>query len=208
MPSTVVYQFTTRCVLILFAFCLTAIIDHQSSSSSHAIAVDSLHRNCVRPHIITATLISTHGRPVIQSVHHLFSTQVVIVRALTSAEASCAACGAPANNTCRGCLDGIDAEGAAASRTLYCGVDCQKKHWGSHKTVCKQLKVRKELYRAGDLIKKVYYTFRAHAFEVPVRKIEKTGDEIHLHAALNQPRVLHRMGCFTWDRTSSEHSKV
>ena len=108
--------------------------------------------------------------------------------ALTSAEASCAVCGVLANKTCQGCLDGIDAEGATAPRTVYCSVDCQKKHWDSHKTVCKQLKVRKELYRAGDLIKKVYYTFRAHAFEVPLRKIEKMGDQIHLHAALNQPQ--------------------
>jgi hypothetical protein len=107
--------------------------------------------------------------------------------ALTSAEASCSACGAPANKTCQGCLDGIDAEGAAAPRTVYCSADCQKKHWDSHKTVCKRLKVRKELYRAGDLTKKVCYTFRAHAFGVPLRKIEQKGDQIHLHAALNQP---------------------
>lgn len=50
----------------------------------------------------------------------------------------CASCGiAPATKLCAGCQ--LPADNEKPFGTLYCNVDCQKKHWPTHRSFCRQI---------------------------------------------------------------------
>lgn len=105
----------------------------------------------------------------------------------TPVETTCTVCDVPAAKSCHACAEGIDAAGDAAAKTFYCSVECQTSHWASHKPICKQLKIRKQLYRAGKTLQGLFYAYRERAFDAPLGSIERFGNKIEIHGAVGQP---------------------
>jgi hypothetical protein len=105
----------------------------------------------------------------------------------TPLETTCTVCGVPATKSCHACAGGIDAAGDLAAKTFYCSVECQTTHWASHKPICKQLRIRKQLYRAGMTLQGLFYAYRERAFDTPLRHIERFGNKIEIHGAVGQP---------------------
>jgi hypothetical protein len=64
---------------------------------------------------------------------------------------------------------------------MYCLAACQKLDWKAHKTACKQLKVRKQLYRAGELVRDAFLAYREQAFDLNVVKVEKKASDLYIH---------------------------
>ncbi|KAJ9611681.1 hypothetical protein H2200_004865 [Cladophialophora chaetospira] len=91
-------------------------------------------------------------------------------RAIHSLTGNCAACGSSTTKTCSGCADASLVVGL--DKTFYCGHDCQKTGWAAHKKTCKDLKARKPLYQAGDLLRKLWLVYRPNIIIVDVEKVE------------------------------------
>ncbi|KAK6437201.1 hypothetical protein LTR95_006600 [Oleoguttula sp. CCFEE 5521] len=64
----------------------------------------------------------------------------------------CAVCGKDAKYRCAKCTEGLGAHGQV-DINHYCGKDCQTAHWASHKGECKVKNARKQLYRAGHVLR-------------------------------------------------------
>ncbi|KAF2172778.1 hypothetical protein M409DRAFT_49310 [Zasmidium cellare ATCC 36951] len=72
--------------------------------------------------------------------------------------------------------------------TYYCDERCRDKDLQSHKLVCHN-PIRTAIYRAGDLLLAIFYTFREAAFE----DLEKDGDVLHVSLAESSHQaLLHR----------------
>ncbi|KAG8532306.1 uncharacterized protein KY384_003947 [Bacidia gigantensis] len=90
---------------------------------------------------------------------------------------NCATCGKDARLTCNGCLKAPSYLDDPAHATKYCGAECQKKHWPTHKKRCKTLQNRKSLYRAASLIQEIYYVTRRRTWGGFIEKILRVDDE-------------------------------
>jgi len=85
---------------------------------------------------------------------------------------NCAACARPANHRCVHCAKGVDIYGKT-SQTLYCGQECQSKHWTAHETECKLAVDRRNLYRIGSLLQWSFYAGRKAAWHEDIGRVEK-----------------------------------
>jgi hypothetical protein len=105
----------------------------------------------------------------------------------TAPSGVCATCSQPAKTPCAGCAD-IEVDGVRAS-TLYCGKDCQRQDWLTHKTACQAAQARKKLFRAAELIQETFYTVRAEAFDLNITKVERDEEgKLHiLDATVDSP---------------------
>lgn len=72
-------------------------------------------------------------------------------------------------------------ENVQSFKTFYCDATCQKADWTNHKKVCKSLSARKRLYRAGDIVQRIFYVYREQAFEKLITKVEKEDDTLYLY---------------------------
>ena len=89
---------------------------------------------------------------------------------------ACALCGKPANNKCTGCKTETESR-------HYCGTNCQKKDWPTHKKACisaQDLRLGKLLERVAGLVQEAYYNFRENTWETPIVKIEDRDDALVL----------------------------
>ena len=77
----------------------------------------------------------------------------------------CAHCSKIATPTYKRCADAPDSGGKNQLMTYYCDASCQKSHWSLHKSACKKLSTRKQLYRAGAILQQIFYNFRGTAFD-------------------------------------------
>ncbi|KAK0654959.1 hypothetical protein B0T16DRAFT_486650 [Cercophora newfieldiana] len=80
---------------------------------------------------------------------------------------SCSACSKEATNSCAGCLNApaYDNE-QAPHRTFYCGSQCQKAHWKTHKIECKLLQTRRAVHRAAAVLDALIGVIDARGDEV------------------------------------------
>lgn len=94
---------------------------------------------------------------------------------------SCVKCEKGATKSCSACREGISDTGGHVDTTWYCGTDCQKAHWSSHKVTCKAVQERKILYRAGDIAQLLFYMYREIVFDILITKVEKTDRKVLLY---------------------------
>lgn len=94
---------------------------------------------------------------------------------------SCVNCGSEAKQNCAGCLDVPEYHPGDSVSVFYCGRDCQKKHWPSHKPHCTAMRQRRKLFRAALVLKTALLTYREVCYDVPLTKIELRNGTLHLH---------------------------
>jgi len=88
--------------------------------------------------------------------------------------AICAHCSTAATKTwrCTGCLDAPEYRPGDSAAAVYCGSDCQKAHWPTHKGHCRSLGQRRKLLRAATILKAALLTYREVMFDPELAKIE------------------------------------
>ena len=86
---------------------------------------------------------------------------------------------------CNGCADAPILSTEQPSNTFYCSTSCQKADWEIHKKICKLSSARKRLYRAGDIVQRIFYLYREHAFEKLITKVEKVDDTLYLYEGVD-----------------------
>ncbi|KAF2792660.1 hypothetical protein K505DRAFT_338493 [Melanomma pulvis-pyrius CBS 109.77] len=86
------------------------------------------------------------------------------------ARTKCSYCGEPATLKCGGCK--ID---------VYCGTDCQKLDWASHKTTCKEISLERTIERCADTLQRAYLDFREITYDSPIAKVEVKNDRIYIY---------------------------
>lgn len=98
----------------------------------------------------------------------------------------CAHCEKPAALVCGACKDTPSYEDHAEGSIWYCTAECQKLDWTKHKTLCKSLKMRKQLYRAGSVLQDMFYMYREKVFDYHISKVEIKGSKIYLHLCYDE----------------------
>ena len=102
----------------------------------------------------------------------------------------CAHCCKPATQTCKGCTGAPDIGDGTSLKTFYCNATCQKAHWREHELACSRLSDRKQLYRAGEILQKVFYGYREVVFEKLIDKVEREGLNLHCYEGQYEWRIL------------------
>lgn len=69
--------------------------------------------------------------------------------------------------------------------TYYCDTQCRDRDQVNHQKDCND-PTRKLIYRAGDLLQKIFFTFRETAFDTAISRVEKDGDVLRVHEDENQ----------------------
>jgi len=94
----------------------------------------------------------------------------------------CVNCGnLDANAHCAGCHQAPNTDGTSHVSVRYCTRECQKAHWVSHRTECKNLQARKALFRAAWLLQKIWYTVRRESFDNDLVSAEEVNGELLIH---------------------------
>lgn len=94
----------------------------------------------------------------------------------------CTNCGHfDAKSFCAGCHQAPNTDGTPHVSVSYCTKECQKAHWPSHRTECKNLQARKALFRAAWLLQKIYYTVRRESYDSCVVSVEEVDGELLVH---------------------------
>nr|OQO26285.1 hypothetical protein B0A51_07199 [Rachicladosporium sp. CCFEE 5018] len=104
--------------------------------------------------------------------------------------ASCAVCGKDAKHRCAKCTEGLVSHGQV-DITHYCGRDCQTTHWTSHKGECKAKNARKQLYRAGDVLRQCFRVHSALLQKDMQMLSDKPEDNLQWGCDLSIPVVMH-----------------
>ena len=99
---------------------------------------------------------------------------------MASSIGTCAVCGQSAKLRCSRCTEGLNVDGEP-SPTYYCINTCQKADWSKHKITRKSANARKQLYRGGKLVQKVFYAYREAAFDLKIKDIKAKGDKLHIY---------------------------
>jgi hypothetical protein len=93
----------------------------------------------------------------------------------------CAKCGEAATKYCQACAGGYNKHGKEVEKTYYCGSECQKGDWKSHKALCKRFQIYRQVYRAGELARKLFFVYREKSYHDKVLKTEFEDNDIHVH---------------------------
>ena len=87
---------------------------------------------------------------------------------------ACSHCGKAAKMICRGCK-GLPVGLHGQMEVHYCGTECQKTHWASHKPLCNAARARKAICRAASLAKAVSHVFLRAKFKMVIQEVKKSG---------------------------------
>lgn len=156
--------------------------------ATHAGAVAKLI--CKRRHlsVLLCLDISTHTvNP--QTLHFRYTTRTHLLSRLHSSIhrtmastnpplAPCTVCAKPATTHCAGCVsEEITKNLGHHTPRLYCGKECQRSDWESHKKPCNLVQAQAKLFRAGDILKEVFLATRAEALDLHLAEVECSGDD-------------------------------
>ncbi|KAH7148026.1 hypothetical protein DER46DRAFT_616107 [Fusarium sp. MPI-SDFR-AT-0072] len=116
---------------------------------------------------------------------------------------ACANCGMQATMRCAGCIDAPDYHPGDSMTVVYCGRDCQLKHWTDHKSHCRVMKQRKKLFRAANILRAALLTYREVRYDINLTKVEAKDGMLYLYQ--NQRTVTSHVkwGPFPNDLTSN-----
>ncbi|TGO23806.1 hypothetical protein BPAE_0121g00230 [Botrytis paeoniae] len=89
-----------------------------------------------------------------------------------------ARCGAPAQMKCTGCSSPLGEEAVAI--IYYCDEKCQAERRKLHKSACKAHQAKKLLYRAGETLQGIFYSFRQEMFNNKIAKVEHKDGKLYL----------------------------
>ena len=78
----------------------------------------------------------------------------------------CAQCQEPTNKRCSGCLDAPNYQDDSCPPKFYCSHKCKLDDWPTHKELCDVLYGRKQLLRASQILRALFYTIRLYATPV------------------------------------------
>ena len=70
--------------------------------------------------------------------------------------------------------------------TDYCTKVCQNAHQYEHELQCRLANDWKQLYRAGDLLQKMFYSNRELMFATVVARVEKIDGKLHVHGGTRE----------------------
>ncbi|KAF2660238.1 hypothetical protein K491DRAFT_649860 [Lophiostoma macrostomum CBS 122681] len=87
-----------------------------------------------------------------------------------AAHTTCSHCGKQASNKCLGC-----------NNHVYCGKECQKKDWPTHKMLCKDIRLDRAVFRIANLLQKMFLVFGRHSCETVYGSVEQNGNTIILN---------------------------
>lgn len=83
---------------------------------------------------------------------------------------TCALCTKP-GKACVGCVDAPQYEhGEDLQNTYYCSQECQTTDWDNHKEICYRKSLRKKLYRASEILDRIWHALREHTFDLRISK--------------------------------------
>ncbi len=83
----------------------------------------------------------------------------------------CAHCHKHASRQCVACKDSPSIDKRTES-SWCCTTKCQKADWDAYKDLCRSLKERRDLCRAGDLLQDIFYLYREKLFDRLIDQIE------------------------------------
>lgn len=110
-----------------------------------------------------------------------FSAPFHGLQVITMQSQLCASCKKPAVIACPNCKDSPIPDNTTEYPGYYCSRVCQYAHKLKHKTTCKRMLQRRLLYRAGDLLQALFYTYRENVFDKQISKIEDKDGKLYLH---------------------------
>ena len=87
----------------------------------------------------------------------------------------CSRCGKAAKMICAGCKglpDGLQRQ----MEVHYCGAECQRKDWASHKTSCSAARARKVIYRAAESAKAISQLFLRIKYKMIIDEVKRFGN--------------------------------
>ena len=70
---------------------------------------------------------------------------------------------------CKGLPDALHGQ----MEVHYCGTECQKTHWASHKPLCNAARARKVINRAADLAKAVSQLFLRIKYKMIIEEVKR-----------------------------------
>jgi hypothetical protein len=73
----------------------------------------------------------------------------------------CLSCGSSTADRCTRC-----------GESPYCGLDCQRQHWPSHRDTCKDIQLAQALQRVADILLEAYLAFRENTWHIDVNRVE------------------------------------
>jgi MYND finger protein len=94
---------------------------------------------------------------------------------------ACAQCGKDTTIRCSGCISGPDYVAGDALDVFPCSKSCQTQHRPTHKTYCIRIKKRKELVRAGRLLKSAFITYKEIFYEHEIIRTSLENGVLTLH---------------------------
>lgn len=100
---------------------------------------------------------------------------------MASSSDLCARCGLDATDSillCPDCIEGRDINGTPTI-TRYCRTHCLETDH-NHAAECEARNIRKQLYRAGEMLQSVFFIWREIAFHRNIYRVQRFGDEICL----------------------------
>ncbi|KAK6433483.1 hypothetical protein LTR95_010340 [Oleoguttula sp. CCFEE 5521] len=87
----------------------------------------------------------------------------------------CQLCAKPAHSRCGGCSEGLTND-CDVCVTSYCSKACQQADWPTHKPECKSKNLRKQLYRAADVLQSAFYVVAKATWDYAEVQAERGSD--------------------------------
>lgn len=104
---------------------------------------------------------------------------------------NCSACDSAAfrpHLTCFKCTEGVDVNGHVDS-IQYCTARCRNLAAVEHNSECEKRNIRKQIYRAGELLQSSFYRFRELNYMEEFSRVYKSNGVLYFHRVPLQERA-------------------
>jgi MYND finger len=108
---------------------------------------------------------------------------------------------------CASCADAPEYQPGDSVGVVYCGRDCQKEHWPSHKAHCKPMHQRKKLLRTAKILKVALLTYREVVFDLDLTGIYLQNGVLYIRQKRRPITARAKRGRFPSHLTSNREHK-